>query len=128
MRGNRRKDTRPELALRSELHCRGLRFFKNRRPIRDLRCEADIVFPRARVAVFVDGCFWHGCPVHGMRPASNASYWNAKIEQNKARDRRNDKQLQTSGWLVVRGWEHEPARKVADRVEFALRGSSGEGA
>ena len=124
MRGNRRKDTRPEIAVRRELHRRGLRFFKNRRPVHGLRCEADIVFPRARVAVFVDGCFWHGCPEHGTRPASNSSYWNAKIDQNTARDRRNNEWLRSTGWLIVRGWEHEPATHIADRVELALRGSS----
>jgi DNA mismatch endonuclease (patch repair protein) len=125
MRGNRRKDTRPEIAVRRELHRRGLRFFKNRRPVHDVRCEADIVFPRARVAVFVDGCFWHGCPEHGMRPASNSSYWNAKIDRNTARDRRNNEWLRSTGWLIVRGWEHEPAGGIADRVESALLESSG---
>lgn len=120
MRGNRRHDTRPEVAVRRELHRRGLRFFKNRRPVHDLRCEADVVFPRARVAVFVDGCFWHGCPDHGIRPTSNSTYWNAKIDRNAARDRRNDEWLRSTGWLVVRGWEHEPAERLADRVERAL--------
>lgn len=124
MRGNRRKDTRPEIAVRRELHRRGRRFFKNRRPVHDLRCEADIVFPRARVAVFVDGCFWHGCPDHGTRPASNSIYWNAKIDRNTARDRRNDEWLRSTGWLIVRGWEHEPATQIADRVESALLRSS----
>jgi DNA mismatch endonuclease (patch repair protein) len=127
MRGNRRKDTRPEIAVRSELHRRGLRFYKNRRPVRDFLCEADIVFPRARVAVFVDGCFWHGCPDHGTRPASNSGYWNAKIDGNTARDRRNDEWLRSNGWLIVRGWEHEPAGRIADRVESALLESSGGG-
>lgn len=128
MRGNRRKDTRPEVAVRSELHRRGLRFFKHRRPVHDLRCEADIVFPRARVAVFIDGCFWHGCPDHGTRPVSNSSYWNAKIDRNTARDRRNDEWLRSNGWLIVRGWEHEPAAHIADRVESALLRSSPGGA
>lgn len=128
MRGNRRKDTRPEIAVRSELHRRGLRFFKHRRPVYDLRCEADIVFPRARVAVFIDGCFWHGCPDHGTRPASNASYWNAKIDRNTARDRRNDEWLRSNGWHIVRGWEHEPATHIADRVESVLLRASTGGA
>jgi DNA mismatch endonuclease (patch repair protein) len=70
--------------------------------------------------VFVDGCFWHGCPEHGTRPASNSSYWNAKIERNKARDCRNDEQLRAAGWHIIRGWEHESATHIADRVEAAF--------
>jgi DNA mismatch endonuclease (patch repair protein) len=120
MRGNRRHDTRPEAAVRRELHQRGFRFFKHRRPVADLRCEADLVFPRARLAVFVDGCFWHGCPEHGTQPTSNSRYWREKIKRNKARDLRNVDQLAEAGWRVVRGWEHESPVEIADRVAAAL--------
>lgn len=110
------RGTRPEVAVRSAVHRRGLRFRKNRRPERSLRCEADIVFLRERVAVFIDGCFWHGCPLHGHRPQTNAHYWHAKIGRNVERDARNVEALQQNGWCVVRAWEHEDASNVADRI------------
>jgi DNA mismatch endonuclease (patch repair protein) len=119
MRGNQ-KDSRPECALRSELHRRGFRFRKNRRPLSGLRCEADAVFTTERVAVFLDGCAWHGCPDHGMRARRNAIYWAAKIAKNIERDVRNNTLLQQAGWHVVRGWEHESREAVADRVEAAV--------
>jgi DNA mismatch endonuclease (patch repair protein) len=121
MQANRSKDTRPELALRSAVHRLGLRFRKHRRPISTLRCEADLVFPTERVAVFIDGCFWHGCAEHRQRPRTNEAYWEPKIEANIARDRRNDAQLSAAGWLVVRAWEHEEVEKVAARVAEAVR-------
>lgn len=90
-------------------------------PLPMLRCRADLVFPTERVAVFVDGCYWHGCPEHGGRPMTNSAYWNAKIARNVARDRRNDAALADAGWGVVRVWEHEPpsdaARRVANSVQ-----------
>jgi DNA mismatch endonuclease (patch repair protein) len=117
-----RSDTGPELALRRELHSRGLRYFVGRSPITaSRRRRADIVFPRARVAVFVDGCFWHGCPEHMTWPKANAEWWRAKIEANVARDRRTDEQLREAGWTVVRVWEHEEIERAADRVELAVR-------
>lgn len=117
MVGNRGSDTGPERALRSALHGRGLRFFKNHRPA-GLRCRADVVFPTERIAVFVDGCFWHRCPIHGVTPRTNADYWTPKLERNVARDRRNDKALSSAGWKVVRVWEHdEPDRAAADIAE-----------
>lgn len=121
MRGNRSRDTKPEAALRSALHRRGLRFRKQIAPVAELRCRADIVFPRARVAVFVDGCFWHGCPLHGFVPRTNMSYWRAKLERNRARDRRDEAALKQAGWAVVRVWEHEPPEEAAARVEAAVR-------
>src|SRR5438105_437916 len=90
MQANRRRDTGPELALRRELHRRGLRFRVDHPPVSGLQCRADMVFTRARVAVFVDGCFWHGCPEHGTLPRANGEWWRAKLEANAARDRRND--------------------------------------
>ena len=124
MRANRRRDTAPELALRRELHARGLRYRVDYPPIRDLRCRADIVFTRARLAVFVDGCFWHSCPLHATRPTANGDWWRDKLETNVRRDRRNDLELAQAGWTVLRIWEHEPAETAIQRVESALKLSS----
>lgn len=121
MRANRRRDTRPELALRSELHRRGLRFRVDFAPVQGLRCRPDVVFTRARVAVFVDGCFWHSCPVHGTRPTANGAWWAAKLDGNRARDRWNDAALAAEGWHVIRIWEHERPEEGADWVETFLR-------
>lgn len=120
MRGNRSTETSPEVALRSELHRRGLGFRKHRQPIPGLRCRADLVFAGPRVAVFVDGCFWHRCPEHGTDPRTNSDYWEAKLDRNVARDRRNDAALVAAGWRVVRVWEHEAPQRAADIVEAAL--------
>ena len=121
MRGNRRTDTGPELRLRSELHRRGLRFRKDFL-VRagETKVRPDIVFPRRRLAVFVDGCFWHSCPDHGTRPRANASYWSAKLARNTERDRTVNIGLSTEGWLVLRIWEHTPVPEAADRVATAL--------
>lgn len=122
MRRNPRRDTAPEVALRSALHRRGRRFRKDlplRVPGRVVR--PDITFPRARLAVFVDGCFWHSCPVHGSQPRANTDYWRPKLARNVARDRAVDAALTAAGWRVLRAWEHEPPAVIADRVEAALR-------
>jgi DNA mismatch endonuclease (patch repair protein) len=119
MKGNRRADTKPELALRKELHRRGLRFRKDA-PLRQaerLR-RVDIVFPGARLAVFVDGCFWHGCPEHGNKPRANTPYWSAKLARNVARDAQVDAELESAGWAVIRVWEHEGVQEAAERVEI----------
>jgi DNA mismatch endonuclease, patch repair protein len=120
MRGNQRRDTRPELALRSALHARGLRYRVDFpiRPATGIRpIRPDIVFTRAKIAVFVDGCFWHGCPDHGTKPTRNTDYWTAKLERNIERDRRNDALLEEAGWTVVRIWEHEASHDaVIERV------------
>jgi DNA mismatch endonuclease (patch repair protein) len=122
MAGNRRRDSKPELRLRSALHGAGFRFrvdlpirVANLRPIRP-----DVVFTRSRVAVFVDGCFWHGCPEHGRRPQTNATYWAAKIEINEARDRQQTDALERAGWTVVRVWEHENPEAAVALVATAL--------
>lgn len=115
MQAVRGRDTKPELLLRSALHRRGLRFYVDRAPLPKMRRRADLVFPRKRVAVYVDGCFWHGCPVHGTWPKNNADWWREKIERNQARDRDTDQQLEEAGWTVVRVWEHEGS-EAADRV------------
>lgn len=121
-RSNRRSDTRPEVALRSELHRRGLRFHKDHRiDLPGGGVRADIVFPGARVAVFVDGCFWHACPAHGRTPRSNTSYWAAKLASNVARDRRVDEALREAGWRSVRAWEHEAPVEAALRLQQLLK-------
>ncbi|MGH2953008.1 MAG: very short patch repair endonuclease [Solirubrobacterales bacterium] len=122
MQGNRGRDTRPEVALRSELHRRGLRFRKHVRPLVGSRVTADAVFPTECVAVFVDGCFWHGCPDHGRVPKTNSAYWADKISRNLARASRTDAALHDAGWIVVRAWEHEPPPAIADRVADAVVG------
>lgn len=121
MRRVRRRDTKAELLVRQAAHRRGLRYFVDRRPIPQVRSRADLVFPRIRVAVFVDGCFWHSCPIHGTTPATNADWWVAKLAGNVERDRRNDAALRAADWTVLRFWEHEDPDEVADRIEQAVR-------
>jgi DNA mismatch endonuclease (patch repair protein) len=122
MQGNRAQDTRPELAVRSALHKLGLRFRKHAQPLKGLRCQADVIFPREKVAVFVDGCFWHGCPDHGRVPSDRNGYWAAKLGGNMERDQRNNKALSAAGWLALRYWEHEdPGRISLDVQAVVLR-------
>lgn len=121
MRANTGTDSRPERLLRAALHRRGLSFRKNMRPP-GISCRVDILFVSARVAVFVDGCFWHRCPDHGVRPVSNKSYWDAKLDRNVARDRANDEALAGAGWTVVRVWEHESPESAADQIADVVRG------
>lgn len=115
-----RRDTAPELLLRRELWRRELRYRVDHRVI-GRRRRVDIAFTRARVAVFVDGCFWHSCPVHATRPKNNGEWWATKLEANVARDRATDLELRQAGWAVVRVWEHENPEDAADRVEQVLR-------
>jgi DNA mismatch endonuclease (patch repair protein) len=118
-----RRDTVPEMALRRVLHRRGLRYYVHRRPLRELAREADLVFPAAKVAVFVDGCFWHGCPDHGRRDhRTNGWYWPEKIQRNWARDRDTDARLMAAAWVSVRIWEHENPEQAAARITGAVRG------
>lgn len=125
MRGNRRSNTKPEVALRSALHTSGLRFRKNYRlDLGGVGFSPDIVFTRARVAVFVDGCFWHSCPVHATSPKSNSNYWAPKLRRNVERDREQDATLGANGWVVVRVWEHEPIEQAVQRVTEAWQSSS----
>lgn len=121
MQGNRGRDTAPELALRRAVHARGLRFFVGRRPIRSLRRTADMLFPRLKLAVFLDGCFWHGCPEHHVQAKANADFWAQKVKQNRERDGETDRLLTEAGWTVLRIWEHVPAEDGADLVEEAVR-------
>lgn len=118
MQLQRERDTKPEVRLRQELHRRGLRFRLDRRIVPGApRRAVDIVFGPARVAVLVDGCFWHGCPAHGRRSHEvNEWYWPKKIQTNVMRDRDTDARLSAAGWLVVRVWEHEDPASVAENV------------
>lgn len=122
MQANRRRDTGPERALRSILHAAGYRYRCDYRI--DLpdgrRVRPDVVFTRQRVAIFVDGCFWHSCPEHGAAPRVNTGYWNPKLERNQQRDRENTEALESAGWTVVRIWEHEGANVGAARVVAAV--------
>lgn len=112
----RRRDTAPELALRRELFSRGLRYRVAFPVPGQRRRTIDVAFTRAKVAVFVDGCFWHGCPEHGTSPRANSEWWNAKLAANRTRDRDTDRMLTELGWTVVRIWEHEPAATAVARV------------
>lgn len=118
MRGNRRSDTKPELMLRSALHRAGLRFRKDY-PVKvgTMRVRPDIVFPRLRMAVFVDGCFWHRCPDHGNVPATNEDYWLPKLARNNARDAAVNDALQREGWVVMRFWEHVQVGEAAEEIK-----------
>lgn len=122
MRGNKGRDTGPEMAVRSALHRRGLRFRVQARPLPELRRTADVVFRPARVAVFVDGCFWHGCPKHGTQPTRNRAYWSPKIARNRERDRETDALLLDAGWLPVRVWEHEDVADAIERIAAVVAG------
>lgn len=122
MQSNRSRDTKPELAVRRLLHAAGLRYRVDRAPVVGLRRRADIVFPRERLAVFVDGCYWHGCPEHGTSTFhTNAEFWSKKIATNVARDRDTTARLNEAGWQVVRVWEHVPPSEAAVQIESAVR-------
>jgi DNA mismatch endonuclease (patch repair protein) len=122
MQANRSRDTRPELAVRRLLHALGLRYRVSIAPLPGLRRRADIVFRRQRIAVFIDGCFWHGCPQHGRTHFNvNVDYWPAKIAANRSRDLDTNQKLSEAGWLALRFWEHEDPVQVADTIATAVR-------
>ncbi|MFJ9704760.1 very short patch repair endonuclease [Streptomyces sp. NPDC101234] len=116
MQANRSKDTKPELRLRSLLHRRGLRYRVNGRPLPSLRRTADVLFPKERVAIFIDGCFWHGCPEHHRPSTKNSAFWQDKIAGNQLRDADTNATLRAHGWAVVRVWEHEDPAEACERV------------
>lgn len=120
MQRQRRRDTALEVDIRQRLHRAGFRFRVDYRLEKSLRCRGDIVFTRRKVVVFVDGCFWHGCPLHGTRPANNAAWWEEKLRANAERDVRNTRGLKALGWTVVRVWEHEDAADAAIRIQQAV--------
>jgi DNA mismatch endonuclease, patch repair protein len=119
MTHTRRRDTKCELAIRSAVHRLGLRYRVDLR-IAGLRTRADLAFTKARVAVFIDGCFWHACPVHGTWPKANAHWWRKKIEANVRRDREADRRLASSGWQVLRFWEHQEPETAAALIMVAV--------
>lgn len=120
MQGNKARDTRPELAVRRLLHARGLRYRVHARPLAELRRTADVLFGRQRVAVFIDGCYWHGCPEHYTAPKENADFWRGKVERNRERDRETDQALGDAGWTVLRFWSHESPHAIAGEIELVV--------
>lgn len=117
MQANRSRDTGPEVAVRRRLHAAGLRYRVATRPVASLQRRADIVFTKRMIAVFIDGCFWHGCPEHGRRQwQHNVEYWPSKISGNRERDLDTTAQLAAAGWQVLRFWEHENPDDVAASV------------
>lgn len=121
MKAARQRDTSAEMALRSALHRKGLRYRVDVSPLKGIRRRADVVFRPVKVAIFVDGCFWHGCPIHGTWPKANAEFWQQKIERNKERDADTDQRLIEAGWKVIRIWEHEDPEEVAERISLIVR-------
>lgn len=115
-----RRDTQPEVLIRSELHRRGLRFRLQQPVAFDRRRRVDIVFPREKIAIFVDGCFWHSCPDHATFPLANAEFWREKLARNVARDEDTNRRLADAGWHVIRVWEHEAPEAAAHRIEQAV--------
>lgn len=133
MQSNRGRDTKPELALRSAVHALGLRYRVSARPLPQVRRTADMVFSSARVAVFMDGCFWHGCPEHHTVAATNAAFWAEKVLTNRVRDRDTDRRLADAGWTSIRVWEHEDPHQAAARIHRIVNerrpsGKRGDGA
>lgn len=126
MANQRTRDTGVELALRRALHRSGLRYRVDVAPLPGLRRRADLVFTRSKVAVMVDGCFWHSCPEHGTFPKANGDWWATKLARNVDRDRETNELLTAAGWLIVRVWEHESIEGAAERIQLALsqRGST----
>jgi len=121
MQGNRSSNTKPELRVRQAAHALGLRYRVNARPEPDLNRTADMVFSRARVAVFVDGCYWHGCAEHCRIPATNRDYWNAKIDRNVRRDAETTALLADRGWTVLRFWSHDEPAEIAETIRRAVK-------
>lgn len=121
MQGVRQQNTSAETAVRRELHAHGLRYRVQVPVLTKPRRVADVAFIGLRVAVFVDGCFWHGCPEHATWPKANANFWRAKILANKERDLDTDRRLREAGWVVVRAWAHEAPSAVASRVIAVVR-------
>ncbi|WP_328496110.1 very short patch repair endonuclease [Streptomyces sp. NBC_00414] len=115
-----RRDTAPEVAVRKLLHAAGRRYRLNVRVPEMSRRTIDIAFTRTKVAVFMDGCFWHGCPQHATQPKANAEWWREKLDRNMARDAETTRHLVASGWTVLRFWEHEAPSEVAERVAAAV--------
>ncbi|WP_285701183.1 very short patch repair endonuclease [Actinomadura sp. NBRC 104412] len=121
MQGNKGRDTKPELALRRAVHALGLRYRVSIRPLPAVRRTADLVFTKVQVAVFLDGCFWHGCPDHHTKARTNADYWADKVTRNRLRDAETDRLLRDADWQVIRVWEHEDPTEAALRIARVVR-------
>jgi DNA mismatch endonuclease (patch repair protein) len=121
MSATRGRDNLRELAVRSALHRHGFRFRIHLKLLKGLQRTADIAFPSFKIAIFLDGCFWHGCPIHGTWPKNNAKWWRDKILANRERDHDTDRKLKANGWSVVRIWEHEDADVVVKRLVHLLK-------
>jgi DNA mismatch endonuclease (patch repair protein) len=121
MQSTRGRDTTIELNVRRLVHAEGLRYRVDLAPVPGIRRRADIVFTRAQLAVFLDGCFWHACPIHGTHPKTNAEYWSPKLQGNVVRDRDTDARLRAAGWTVIRFWEHEPSKSIASEIVTVYR-------
>ncbi|MDI2130877.1 very short patch repair endonuclease [Yinghuangia seranimata] len=122
MLANRGRDTKPEKAIRSLVHAAGLRYRVSARPVAAVRRSADLVFGPTKVAVFVDGCFWHKCPEHFTVPRRNNEFWMNKIDGNVRRDRETDRLLEAEGWAVLRFWEHEAPEDCSGVIVETVRG------
>jgi DNA mismatch endonuclease (patch repair protein) len=120
MQAIRSRDTKPEILIRRLVHAAGLRYRVAARPLPDLRRTADMVFRPAKVAVFIDGCYWHGCPEHYVPPKTNSGYWSEKVLRNVTRDRDTDEKLRAAGWTVLRFWEHEPSDACANKIAVTV--------
>jgi DNA mismatch endonuclease (patch repair protein) len=116
MQANRGRDTAPEMTVRRALHAKGLRYRVQYRLPYMRRRSIDIAFPRHRIAIFIDGCFWHGCSEHYVSPISNANFWADKIQNNKNRDQATDRLLRENGWIVRRFWEHDALEDTVEKV------------
>ncbi|WP_455353547.1 very short patch repair endonuclease [Streptomyces sp. SYSU K217416] len=127
MQAIRSRDTKPEQLVRRLVHARGLRYRVAAKPLPNLRRTADMVFRPAKVAVFVDGCYWHGCPVHYVPPKTNPGYWSDKVARNVARDRETVQRLEDAGWTVLRFWEHESPEASADQIVLTVNTLRGRG-
>lgn len=121
MQAIRSRDTKPERLIRRLVHASGLRYRVAAKPLPDLRRTADMVFRPAKVAVFIDGCYWHGCPEHYVPPKTNHGYWSGKVAGNVARDRDTDQRLREAGWVVLRYWEHEDSDACALSIVNIVR-------
>lgn len=122
MRSNTRRDTKPERALRSALFKLGLRYRIDSRPLPHVNRRADIVFRPVKVAIFMHGCFWHGCPDHCVLPTRNAAFWTDKIQRNKQRDRETLQFLEQAEWIAVTVWEHDDLEAAASEIAQLVTG------
>ncbi|MFJ6939086.1 very short patch repair endonuclease [Streptomyces sp. NPDC101132] len=120
MQAIRSRDTKPEQLVRRLVHAQGLRYRVSAKPLPDFRRTADMVFRPTKVAVFIDGCYWHGCPEHYVAPKTNPGYWSDKVARNIARDRDTDRQLEEAGWTVLRFWEHEAPETSANEIVLTV--------